>query len=486
MTANPHNPYSLNPRDRNIIFVLLIATFVVILNETIMNVALPKLMVELQVGATTVQWLATAFMLTMAVVIPMTGFVLQRFSTRTVFLAAMGLFSLGTLVAGLAPGFPVLLAGRVIQASGTAIMLPLLTTAILALVAPERRGGVMGMVSIVISVAPAIGPTLSGLIIEALPWRYLFLCVLPVALLTLVYGAGRLVNIAEPRPTSLDLPSVLLSAVGFGGLVYGFSSAGEGSGGWGNPRVTVALLVGGLSLLLFVWQQLALGRRGAPLLDLAAFRYPMFSLSVVLIMIVMMSLFGAAILLPIYLQNIRGLSSLQTGLLLLPGGILMGLAAPTVGRLYDRHGPVLLASSGATLLLLTLWRFTTLSSLTSIWELLTLHLILSLGLALLFTPILASGLNPLPRQLYSHGSAIISTLQMVAGAVGTALLVTIMSLRGAQVAPIAGLQAAFAVAAAIAVLALMLTFFLRRVLPGEEGAPPQASSERQPAFSAED
>lgn len=169
MTANPHNPYSLNPRDRNIIFVLLIATFVVILNETIMNVALPRLMSELNISATTVQWLATAFMLTMAVVIPMTGFVLQRFSTRTVFLAAMGLFSLGTLVAGLAPGFPVLLAGRVIQASGTAIMLPLLTTAILALVAPERRGGVMGMVSIVISVAPAIGPTLSGLIIEALP-----------------------------------------------------------------------------------------------------------------------------------------------------------------------------------------------------------------------------------------------------------------------------------------------------------------------------
>lgn len=491
MDNKGRNEYRLSGRDRGIIFALLIATFVVILNETIMNVALPRLMVELSIGASTVQWLATAFMLTMAVVIPMTGFIIQRFSTRTVFLAAMGLFCLGTLVAGLAPGFPLLLAGRIVQASGTALMLPLLITTVLALVPPERRGAVMGSISIVISVAPAIGPTLSGLILEALSWRFMFLLVLPVALLTLAYGAWRLVNVGEPRPGSLDLASVLLSALGFGGLVYGFGSAGEGPEGWSSPRVGVALAAGGVSLAAFVWRQLALKRQGTPLLDLGAFRYPMFSLSLVIIMIAMMALFGGAILLPIYLQSIRGLGSLETGLLLLPGGLLMGLAAPTVGKLFDRHGPLALASSGAALLASTLWGFSTVASTTPVGLLLALHLVLCLGLALLFTPVMTTGLNPLPGQLYSHGSAIMSTLQMVAGAVGTALLVTIMTSRAAGLraaaspegAQIAGLHAAFALSAGIALLALLLTLFLRRALPAEAAA---AHAEVQTAFAGDD
>lgn len=480
MTIPPdRNEFQPSSRERGIILTLLIAAFVVILNETILNVALPRLMAELKVGASTVQWLATAFMLTMAVVIPTTGFILQRFSTRTVFLAAMGLFSLGTLIAGMAPAFPLLLAGRVIQASGTALMLPLLITTILALVPPAHRGATMGSVSIVISVAPAIGPTLSGLILEVLPWRFLFLCVVPVALLVLAYGARRLVNVGETRAPALDLLSVLLSAVGFGGVVYGFSSAGE-PGGWSNPKVLVALVAGGLSLLLFGLRQRMLVRRDAPLLDLRAFAYPAFRLSVGIIMIAMMSLFGAAILLPIYLQNIRGLGSLETGLLLLPGGLLMGLAAPTVGKLFDRYGPRVLSVAGATLLTLTLWGLSAVFAGTPVGLLLGLHLVLSLGLALLFTPIMTSGLNVLPGYLYSHGSAIMSTLQMVSGAVGTALLVTVMAARAAglravvspELAQATGLHAAFALAAGIAAVGLVLTFFLRRVVPagGEANA----------------
>ena len=227
MTTTDVADAELRSRDRKVIATLLVATFVVILNETIMGVALPVLMVDLDLTGGTVQWLTTAFMLTMAVVIPTTGFLLQRFSTRTVYGAALGLFSAGTLLAGLAPGFWVLLLGRIVQASGTAIMLPLLMTTILTLVPIQRRGVVMGNVSIVIAVAPAIGPTLSGLILQFLPWRFLFLLVLPISLAALVYGLRTLVNVNADGDQPLDIPSVLLSVPGFGGIVFGLSRLGR-------------------------------------------------------------------------------------------------------------------------------------------------------------------------------------------------------------------------------------------------------------------
>ncbi|ADV66091.1 MDR family MFS transporter [Deinococcus maricopensis] len=474
--THPHT----EARDRTVILVLLIATFVVILNETIMNVALPRLMTDLRVNASTVQWLSTAFMLTMAVVIPTTGFLLQRLTSRAVFLTAMTLFSVGTLVAGLAGNFPILLGARIIQATGTAIMLPLLMTTILTLIPPERRGAVMGNISIVISVAPAIGPTISGVILQTLSWRAMFLFVLPIALGVLAYGARTLVNITEPRRLSLDVLSVPLSALGFGGIVYGLSRLGDTPGGVSTPTVAVPLVVSVVSLALFIARQVALQRRDAPLLDLRAFRYPMFTLGVALMMIAMMALFGGAILLPIYLQNVRGLTALQTGLLLLPGGLLMGLLAPPVGKLFDRYGPVWLATPGAALLTLALWQFGTITPGTSIAALLALHLTLSAGLALLFTPVFTASLGPLPMHLYSHGSAILSTLQQVAGAAGTALLITIMTGRSAalvqsavtpQLALNAGLQSAFMVAAGISVLAVVLAVFTRRPAGHPHGAP---------------
>jgi DHA2 family lincomycin resistance protein-like MFS transporter len=326
---------------RTVIATLLVAAFVVILNETIMGVALPRLMTELHIAASTVQWLSTAFMLTMAVVIPTTGFMLQRISTRTVFIIAMSLFCTGTLVAGLAPGFWLLLPARIIQASGTAMMIPLLMTSILTLVPIERRGLVMGNVSIAISVAPAIGPTLSGLILQFLSWRFMFLLVLPIALVALAIGARLLQKTGERGHQRLDIGSVLLSIPAFGGIVYGLSRFAVSSG-TGIGIAVGALAVGIVCLVLFGWRQIQLQRSGDPLLDLRAFKIKMFSVSVALLCIAMMALFGALILLPIYLQSIRGPSSLETGFLLLPGGLLMGLLAPTVGRIFDKYGPKVL------------------------------------------------------------------------------------------------------------------------------------------------
>jgi len=459
-------PEKLSRESVTVIATLLVATFVVILNETIMNVALQRLMVDLRVDAPTVQWLATGFMLTMAVVIPTTGFILQRLTTRAVFMLAMGLFSGGTLLAALAPGFPVLLLARIVQAAGTAIMLPLLMTTILTLVPISRRGAVMGNVSIAISVAPAMGPTVSGLILQNFSWRFMFVFVLPIALLALAIGAKFLRNIGENEKTRLDALSVVLTIPAFGGVVYGLSQIGGGTSGPPAPAVA-ALAVGVVALTAFVFRQLRLQKRDEPLLDLRAFNFRMFTVSVLLLVVAMVALFGAVILLPLYLQEIRGLKSLETGLVLLPGGLAMGLLGPVIGRLFDKVGPLPLTVTGSVLMVLSLWQLAGLDAQSPVGWIIGLHVTLSLGLALLFTPAFTTGLNPLPPHLYSHGSAILSTLQQVAGAAGTALLVSIFAVVSVSSGPAAGMHAAFLTAAAIAVAALVLSLLMRKT----EGAP---------------
>lgn len=461
-------PEKMSRESVTIIATLLVATFVVILNETIMNVALQRLMVDLKVDAPTVQWLSTGFMLTMAVVIPTTGFILQSLSTRAVFMLAMGLFAGGTALAALAPGFEVLLLARIVQAGGTAIMLPLLMTTILKLVPVARRGAVMGNVSIAISVAPAMGPTVSGLILEHFSWRFMFVFVLPVALAALALGAKYLTNVGETEKTKLDFFSVVLTIPAFGGLVYGLSQIGGGGQSGPSPAAIAALVIGVASLTVFVLRQLRLQKVEAPLLDLRAFNFRMFTVSVLLMVVAMMALFGSVILLPLYLQEVRGLGSLETGLALLPGGLAMGLLGPFIGRLFDKVGPLPLTVTGSVLMVLALWQFSMLDAGTPVWWIITLHVGLSFGLALLFTPAFTTGLNPLPPHLYSHGSAIMSTTQQVAGAAGTALLVSIFAVVSAASGLVAGMSAAFLTATVIALAAVVLSAMMRKT----EGAAP--------------
>lgn len=462
--ATPAAPEKMSRESVTIISTLLVATFVVILNETIMNVALQRLMVDLQVDAPTVQWLSTGFMLTMAVVIPTTGFILQILSTRAVFMLAMGLFAGGTALAAVAPGFGILLLARIIQAGGTAIMLPLLMTTILTLVPLARRGAVMGNVSIAISVAPAMGPTVSGLILEHFTWRFMFVFVLPVALVALAIGAKYLTNVGEVEKAKLDVLSVLLTVPAFGGLVYGLSQIGGGHGGQAGPSAgaVAALVIGVAALAVFVLRQARLQKAEAPLLDLRAFNFRMFTVSVLLMVVAMMALFGGVILLPLYLQEVRGLGSLETGLALLPGGLAMGLLGPVIGRAFDKVGPLPLTVSGSILMVITLWQFSMLDAGTPVWWIVTLHVGLSFGLALLFTPAFTTGLNPLPPHLYSHGSAIMSTTQQVAGAAGTALLVSIFSVVSATSGLVAGMSAAFMTATVIAFAAVVLSAMMRK------------------------
>ncbi|MDN8549237.1 MDR family MFS transporter [Microbacterium sp. NM3R9] len=463
-----------------VIALLVASAFVVILNETIMGVALPRLMVDLNITAATAQWLTTGFLLTMAIVIPLTGYLLARFPLRRIYFTAMSLFTLGTLIAALAPGFEMLLAGRVVQASGTAIMMPLLMTTVLNVVDPSRRGRMMGVISIVIAVAPAIGPTVSGLILSVLDWRWMFWLVLPIAVLALSLGAVWVRNVTQTREARFDIGSVVLSALGFGGLIFGLSSIGESASGHAPIPVWIPLIVGALSLAAFVVRQLALQKSDAALLDLRTFRSRAFSLAVVLVVVVMSALFGSLILLPLYLQQVLGLDTLTVGLMLLPGGVLMGVIAPIVGALFDRFGPTPLVIPGMIVAAGALWGMTTFGTETSIAWIIAVHMTLNLGLGCVFTPLLTSALGSLPARLYSHGSATVSTLQQVAGAAGTALFITLMSVGAATAAAegadavaatATGVHTAFVTGAIIASAAVVLTFFVRKPAP-VEGAPP--------------
>ncbi|NNC11350.1 multidrug efflux MFS transporter [Planctomonas sp. JC2975] len=459
-------------RDSRVLWLLLVATFVVILNETIMSVAITDIMRDFHVDARAGQWLTTAFMLTLAVVIPITGILLQRFSTRSMFIAAMSLFSAGTLIAATAPVFGVLLAARVVQASGTAIMMPLLMTTIMTVVAPGKRGRTMGNVSIVISVAPAIGPTIAGIILSALQWRWIFWFVLPIAVVMLVVGALRVRNVSTPAQVPIDVLSVVLSVFGFGGLVYGLSQIGatDQSAGAGSMPMILAFVVGGGALIWFVLRQLLLQRKDRALLDLRTFGSSTFTVTIVLMAISMAALLGTVILLPIFMQQVLGLEPLAIGLLLLPGGLIMGLLAPLVGRLYDRVGARPLVIPGAIAMSAALWMLAFVGSATPPWYLLTAHVVLSIGLAFLFTPLFTAGLGAVPERFYSHGSAIIGTVQQVAGAAGTALFVAVMSVREATVvaagssvreATASGIGLAFFVGGVLSLGAVLAAFFVR-------------------------
>ena len=460
--------------DYGVLRWLVLATFIVILNETIMVNAIPRLMVEFDVTARSAQWLSTAFMLTMAVVIPVTGWFLQRVTTRQAFTIAMATFCAGTLLAALSPFFWMLVGGRIVQAAGTAVMMPLLMTTIMKVVAEHDRGRIMGNVTLAISVAPALGPAVSGGILAITSWRGLFLVVLPVAAAITVVSLRRLPDVGEPTAGEVDVLSVVLAALGFGSLVYGLSNLGEGSGG---SLAVLAAVVGLVVVGLFVWRQLSLQRTGEPLLDLRVLRERTFTVAVSLMAVAFMAMLAAMILLPLYLQEVRGLSPLETGLVVAPGGIFMGLLGPRVGRVFDAVGSRPLVLPGSVVMVVSLGALATLGESTPVALVVGFHVLLMVSLAAIFTPVFTLGLGALPQHLYSHGSSLLGTTQQVAGAIGTAVSITILSSRAtslledgasAEAAQVGGLQWAFALGAVVALAVVGLALMLPKRAP--EGA----------------
>jgi DHA2 family lincomycin resistance protein-like MFS transporter len=468
-----------------ILISLIIGAFFSILNETLLNIAFVDLQKEFNIAYTTIQWLSTSYMLVVAVLIPASALLVQWFTTRQMFLGAMILFSIGTLVCAVAPQFSFLLGGRIIQAFGTGLMLPVMMNTILVLYPPEKRGAAMGSIGLVIMFAPAIGPTLSGLILESLSWRWLFYLVLPFAIFAVVFAFIFLKNVTDVTKPRVDVLSILLSTIAFGGIVYGFSSLGEVENGWANPRVYAFVIAGAIGLILFIWRQLV---SSSPILDLRAFKAPMFSFATVQVIIVMMSLFSTLMLLPILMQQGMGMTAFAAGLVLLPGGILNGFLSPVTGKLFDKFGPRMLVIPGCAILVVVMYLFTkiTLDSDTS--TIVLLHCAMSIAMSMIMMPAQTNGLNQLTRQYYPHGTAIMNTLQQVAGALGIAFFISVMTsgtkdylktsadpLADAPLALNAGIHDAFQLGMIFAIVALVLSFFIKKSTAPKDDQQPSAS-----------
>ncbi|MGA4718422.1 DHA2 family efflux MFS transporter permease subunit [Fictibacillus nanhaiensis] len=462
-----------NVKQSTIVALLLAGTFIAILNQTLMITAIPPIMKEMNITANSAQWLTTVFMLVNGIMIPVSAFLLERFTTRQLFISAMSVFAAGTLVAGLAPNFETLLLGRVIQSSGAGVMLPLMQTVFLMIFPVNKRGSAMGLVGLVISFAPAIGPALSGWVTSHYSWRILFFIILPIAIIDIIVAFFALKNVTETSKTKVDVTSIILSSFGFGGLLYGFTCAGNL--GWTAPSTLIWLAIGVVALVLFITRQLRLAH---PMLEFRVFANSIFPLTIIIGMITFLGLIGAETIIPLFMQNMRDFTAFEAGLALLPGALITGLLSPITGRLFDKFGARWLAIIGLTIITGSSFAFATLSPATSFTFLTVMYGVRMLGLAMVMMPVATAGLNRLPKRLIPHGAAMDNTMKMIAASVGTAILVTVMTTTAetAEARPeithpdMYGANMAFIVVSVLSLIGLVISFFIKEKQPETEGS----------------
>ncbi|MDQ0256308.1 EmrB/QacA subfamily drug resistance transporter [Evansella vedderi] len=448
--------------------LLLTGAFIAVLNQTLMITAIPPLMIEMNITANTGQWLTTVFMLVMGIMVPISAFLIEKYTTRQLFMTAMGIFTLGTVVAAIGTNFPILLTGRIIQSIAAGIMLPLMQTVFLLIFPVERRGAAMGYIGLVISFAPAIGPTLSGWVTTNYDWRYMFWGIIPLALIMLIVAYFSMRNVTELKNPKVDPLSIMLSTFGFGGLLFGFTSAGNN--GWGSPLTIIFLILGSLTIFLFIKRQLGISH---PMLEFRVFKARIFTLSTIICSIGFLGLIGLETLIPLYMHNMRGFTAMEAGIVLLPGALIAGFMAPITGRIFDRFGARVLAIPGLIIMTISTFAFLFIDTTTSIMYLSVMYAIRMFGFSMVMMPVNTAGLNQIPRKLIPHGAAVTNTIRQMSASIGTGLLVTTMTTGervGANIPQIAnpdifGAIIAFGMIGVLTFVSLILSFKVKRTYP---------------------
>lgn len=430
-------PLGLKRNELVMVVVMLSGTLLAVLNATLLSPALPSIMEHLNVSRTTVQWLTSAYSLVEACVIPLSAYLMGRFPTRRLFITGMCIFGAGSLLAMLAPVFPVLLAGRVLQAVATGMVMPMVSTVILLIIPREKRGTAMGMIGLIIGFAPAVGPSLSGLLVDHLGWRALFGVVFAVTVVVVVLAVAFLKSFGEFERTSFDPLSVVLSTVGLVCLLYGLSSISSAA----NLALPVALIVVGLAIVaLYARRQLHLDE---PMLHIDILKSRRYATAVVTIMILQAALLGLEVIMPLYIQDVRGYSATVSGVAMLPGALIGAVAGVFAGRLFDRYGVRKVAIPGACVMIVGAFLLTRLGIDSHIIMVTAAYTTMSLGLQFITTPLNTWGVNSLDNAMVRHAQPLSNTMNQVAGSFGTALLVSISSIATNATADQGELQSAY-------------------------------------------
>ena len=443
--------------------LLLSGAFLTVLNATLLTPALPAIMDDLAIGPTTAQWLTSGYTLTEAVVIPLAAYLMGRFTTRRLFIGGMALFGGGSLLAALAPAFPALLAGRIMQACATGFIMPMVFSVVLLVIPRERRGSAIGVVSLIVGFAPTIGPSLSGVLVDTAGWRAIFVIVTALSAAIVAFAAKDLQPYGSPNRSKFDAPSVALSTLGLVGLLYGLSSFSSSD----NLTATAALTAAGLVLVgAYAWRQLHLDD---PMLRLDILKVPQYRITIIIVALIQTGLIGLQTIMPLYIQGTLGKSAAASGMALLPGAVIGAFAALFAGRMFDKLGVRRPTLIGTAVFAAGAACFPFLCGDSPIALVTAAYAVLAAGIQFASAPVNTWAINTLPNDAIQHAQSTGNTINQLAGSFGTALLVSVAAAasnasQGAAVtqAAFAGYHAAFCVTAALMACAIVLTVLLVR------------------------
>lgn len=439
------------------IITVLLGAFLSSLTETIMNNAIPTIMRAFDISQSSAQWLSTGYVLVVAIMMPATAYFMDRFKLRSLFIWTFALFLGATILAGIAPSFPVLFIGRMLQAVSVGISMPVASNVLMLIFPKEKRGTAMGLSGVVVIFGPALGPTLAGWILKNYSWRMLFHMISPIAAVVLICAFFFVQNITETRHIKLDWTSMALSTVGLGALLYGFSNIG-------NWTAYILIVLGIAVSAVFVKRQLNLK---TPFLEMRVFKSRSFTKTAALAALVSVVMLGAELLIPLYLQNVHGASALTSGLIMMPGAIAMMVVSPLSGHFFDKYGIKGLTIVGLVTTIAATIPMIFFTAHTSYILISICYTIRMAGIGLVSMQLLTSGVNALPKELLVHGNSVASTIRQAASSLGTAFIVTISSVvtkyaSGTHAQALAtGYRWAFIVTTIIAGLGLLIALRLR-------------------------